>query len=87
MGKWIVDVISFQKIFGLCDLKGHSGDKEVCHACPRTTDNGRRTECEDRARILEAEFAKYKKLSKQLNTATIMNNMKVGRGRQYVTKL
>ena len=23
MGEWIVDVISFQKIFGLCGLKGH----------------------------------------------------------------
>ena len=23
MGEWIVDVISFQKIFGFCGLKGH----------------------------------------------------------------
>ena len=23
MGQWIVGVISFQKIFGLCGLKGH----------------------------------------------------------------
>ena len=23
MDEWIVDVISFQKIFGLCGLKGH----------------------------------------------------------------
>ena len=23
VGQWIVDVISFQKIFGLCGLKGH----------------------------------------------------------------
>ena len=23
MGQWIVDVISFQKIFGLCGLRGH----------------------------------------------------------------
>ena len=23
MGQWIVDVISFQKIFGLCGQKGH----------------------------------------------------------------
>ena len=23
VGEWIVDVISFQKIFGLCGLKGH----------------------------------------------------------------
>ena len=52
--EWIVNVISFQKIFGLCGLKGHI-DKEGCHACPRT--DGQRTECEDRARILETEFA------------------------------
>ena len=24
--EWIVDVISFQKIFGLCGLKGHIGE-------------------------------------------------------------
>ena len=36
----------------------YSGDMEGCHACARTTDNGQRTtECEDRARILETEFA------------------------------
>ena len=32
----------------------YSGDMEGCHACPRTDG---RTECEDRARILETEFA------------------------------
>ena len=26
MDEWIVDVISFQKIFGLCGLKGHIGE-------------------------------------------------------------
>ena len=26
-GHWIVDAISFQKIFGLCGLKGHIVDK------------------------------------------------------------
>ena len=36
----------------------YSGDMEGCHACPRTTNDERRTtEHEDRARILEAEFA------------------------------
>ena len=60
--------------------RSYSGDKE-------TMDDGQRTECEDRARILEAEFAKYKKLSKQLNTTTTMNNIKVGRGRQYASRV
>ena len=27
MGHWIVGVISFQKIYGLCGLKGHIVDK------------------------------------------------------------
>ena len=54
MGKWwvgqlIVGVISFQKIFGLCGLKGHiveiRWDVTLVHA--------RTTECEDRARILK----------------------------------
>ena len=26
-GQWIVDAISFQKIYGLCGLKGHIVDK------------------------------------------------------------
>ena len=55
--EWIVDVISFQKIFGLCGLKCHIveiwRDVTLVHG---RTDNGR-TECEDRARILETEFA------------------------------
>ena len=50
MGQWIVGVISFQKIFGLCGLKGHKveimWDVTLVHG--RTT-----TECEDRARILK----------------------------------
>ena len=58
--EWIVDVISFQKIFGLCGLKGHIGEiwRDVTLVeNGQRTDNGR-TECEDRARILETEFAK-----------------------------
>ena len=51
--EWIVDVISFQKIFGLCGLKCHK--VEIMRM-----DNGQRTEREDRARILETEFAKVK---------------------------
>ena len=54
-----MDVISFQKIFGLYGLKGHIVDiwRDV------TLEDGRthtRTECEDSARILETEFAKFK---------------------------
>ena len=51
MGEWIVDFISFQKIFGFCGLRGHIVEirRDVT-----LVDNGRRTttECEDRARIL-----------------------------------
>ena len=51
VGQWIVGVISFQKIFGLCGLKGHKvkimWDVTLVHG-QRTT-----TECEDRARILK----------------------------------
>ena len=48
-----MDVISFQKIFGLCGLKCHIMEiwRDV------TLDDTRTTECEDRARILETEFA------------------------------
>ena len=51
--EWIVDVISFQKIFGLCGLKCHIMEiwRDV------TLEDDERTECEDRARILETEFA------------------------------
>ena len=58
MGQWIVGVTSFQKIFGLCGLKCHIMEiwTDVTLDDTRTTDNGR-TECEDRARILETEFA------------------------------
>ena len=60
MGEWKVDVISFQKIFGFCGLKGHIIEirEYVTLVDGRTdngqwtTDNGQRTECEDRARIL-----------------------------------
>ena len=49
-----MDVISFQKIFGLCGLECHIVEiwRDV------TLVHGQRTtEYEDRARILEAEFA------------------------------
>ena len=43
VGEWIVDVISFQKIFGLCGLKCHIveiwRDVTLVHG-QRTTDNG-----------------------------------------------
>ena len=51
MGQWIVD--SFQKIFGLRRLEGSIVEKRkaVTLVC------GRRTECDNIARILEREFA------------------------------
>ena len=45
MGQWIVGVISFQKIFGLCGLRGH----KVEIRWDVTFVDGRTTECEDRA--------------------------------------
>ena len=56
MGEWIVHVISFQKIFGLCGLKCHI--VEIWRDVTLVDDGRRHTECEDRARILETEFAK-----------------------------
>ena len=54
---WIVDVISFEKIVGLCGLKDNIGEirRDVTLVHGRTDG---RTESEDRARILETEFAK-----------------------------
>ena len=49
-----------ENIWFVWSKMSYSGDMEGCHACPRT-DNGQRMECEDRARILEAEFAKWPK--------------------------
>ena len=45
-----------ENIWFVWSKMSYSGDMEGCHACARTTD-GQRTECEDRARILETEFA------------------------------
>ena len=60
MGQWIVGVISFQKIFGLCGLKGHiveiRWDVTLVHG---RTDGQRTTECEDRARILKQNSQFY----------------------------
>ena len=60
VGELVVDVISFQKIFGLCGLKCHIMEiwTDVTLDDTRTTHGQRTTECEDRARILETEFAK-----------------------------
>ena len=59
VGQWIVGVTSFQKIFGLCGLKCHIMEiwTDVTLDDTRTTHGQRTTECEDRARILETEFA------------------------------
>ena len=54
LGEWIVHVISFQKILGSCGLNGHIMEIRL----GVTLEDGRRTtEYEDRARILDAEFA------------------------------
>ena len=54
LGEWIVHVISFQKILGSCGLNGHIMEIRLGVTLE---DDGRTTECEDRARILDAEFA------------------------------
>ena len=56
MGEWIVDVIIIRKIFGLFGLKGRIVEIRCSVTLLWTTD-GRTTEREDRARILETEFA------------------------------
>ena len=57
VGQWIVGVTSFQKIFGLCGLKCHIMEIWTDVTLDDTRTDGRTTECEDRARILETEFA------------------------------
>ena len=46
--------IRYEEYSLVCLNMSYSGDMEGCHACPRTDG---RTECEDRARILETELA------------------------------
>ena len=53
MGQWIVGVISFQKIFGLCGLKGHIVEIRCDVTLVHGRTDARTTECEDRARILK----------------------------------
>ena len=57
VGEWIVDVISFQKIFGLCCLKCHIVEiwRDVTFEDGQRTTDGRK--CEYSARIREAGFA------------------------------
>ena len=51
--EWIMDGISFQKIYGLCGLKGHIVEiRGGVTLVDGRTDGRRTTECEDRARIL-----------------------------------
>ena len=59
VGEWIVDVISFQKIFGLCCLKCHIVEiwRDVTFEDRGRTRDGQR-KCEYRARIREAGLAK-----------------------------
>ena len=49
VGEWIVDVISFHKIYGLYGLKGRI--VEIRRGVT-IVDGQQTTECEDRARIL-----------------------------------
>ena len=57
--EWIMDGISFQKIYGLCGLKGHVEIRGVVTLVDGWTDGRRRTtECEDRARILGSRIRK-----------------------------
>ena len=44
-----------ENIWFVWSIMSYNGDIDGCHACPRTDTH---TECEDRARILETEFAK-----------------------------
>ena len=70
MGKWIVDVISFQKIFGFCGLRGHI--VEIRRDVTLVDDGQRRTtECEDRARILGSRIRKRKKKGPHSNFGKI----------------
>ena len=59
MGEWLMDVIRFQKIFRLCGVKGQI--VEIRLGVSLRTDAGRLVH-EDRARILETEFAKIVKV-------------------------
>jgi len=57
VGQWIVGVISFQKIFGLCGLRGH---KVEIRWDVTIVDNGQRTECEDRAILKQnSQYSKH----------------------------
>ena len=73
VGEWVVDVISFQKIFGLLGLECH---KVEIWMDVTVVDDGRTTEHEDRARILEAEFAISFSFSNSLSFATTSFNSK-----------
>ena len=52
-----------ENIWFVWSKRSYSGDKKGCDARGQRTTDGR-TECEDRARILETEFAIVKNLSK-----------------------
>ena len=76
VGQLIVDVISFQKIYGLCCLKGHIVEigRSVRFVDGQWTDG--RTECEDRARILETEFAKIsRKIDAKISKKSVQNSL------------
>ena len=56
VGEWIVLVISFKKILCLSGLNGHIMEIRLGVTLVHVWTDGR-MECEDRARILDAEFA------------------------------
>ena len=69
MSDWIVDVLSFQKIFSLCGLKGHiveirGGVTLVDDR--RTTNNEQRRNVKIELEFWEAEFAINRKENKQM---------------------
>ena len=65
-----MDVISFQKIFGLGGLECHI--VEILRDVTLVYDERRTTEHEDRARILEAEFAKTNLVKRWANPIILL---------------
>ena len=59
-----------ENIWFVWSKTSYCGENVGCHACGRRTDG--RTECEDRARILETEFAKIR-LNNQNYVQTVQN--------------
>ena len=65
VGEWIVDIISFQKIFGLCGLKCHI--VEIWRDVTFEDGQRRQRKCEYSARICEAGFAIERSMIEEYN--------------------